>query len=140
MSVTIVTYTQFGPFQEGSTLKVSPGYARQLIQQYGFGLRIQRQGPGLVYVYPQFGPVCQNGVYVTFNQSIGPYVQGRTYCKRPNEWRQVKRQFPNIVFFDSKGDTVDDDELRGYIGERLYADVYYLAFRQNEGPNNDNNE
>lgn len=147
MSVTIVTYTQFGPFQEGSTLKVSPGYARQLIQQYGFGLRIQRQGPSLIYVYPSYfppRPLCRNGVYITFRQNVGlEYKKGNTYCKNPNGWRMILENYPNIVLFDGDGNTVDDSELEDYIGERLYADIYYFAFRQNQngfGPMNSTQE
>lgn len=154
--VTIVTYTQFGPFQTGSTLVVNPSYARNLVNTYGAGLRIVSNFPGAYWfqngavlsVYPSYPvpptPVPTPGtINVRFITDITDPVSGQTYSAGPlyrftiDGLLRLNTRIGGLVFSldAAQNNQIPVSQLRLYVGRTIYVDQAIFAFRQSNNAN-----
>lgn len=139
-----------GPFQSGSVLIVSPGYARQLINRFGSDLRIQSTYPGTYWfqdgavlsVYPAHSgpyppyPPTTGSINVIFKKRVTDptsgvvYNPGVTYQFTLPRLQALVATVNNLVFSTRDGRPIEYDELSRYIGRTIYADTVIYAFRQ----------
>lgn len=145
--VTIITYTQFGPFYSGSTLVVNPSYAQQLINAYGSGLRVVSNFPGtywyqngaILRIYPaSVSPTPPVGnVNVVFLNSVYDPARGTTFNANTSYnfslsgLRSLASRVGGLTFYTDRfrSQTVDTDDLDEYTGGVIYADQAVYTFR-----------
>lgn len=147
-TVTIVLYTDMGPYQEGSRLLVTPAFAQQLVRRYGQGLDIRSRFPGtfwfedgaVLLVYPRRRPVpppppipvppqpFPSGlITITFDSTIGPYQEGFTYRLTLFQAQRLAITYPGVTFFNARGQLVSESDLDQYQGRgRLRAELRFF--------------
>jgi len=122
MSVTFLVQTQFGPYQTGSTLKVSSDYAQRLVQQYGNDVTITPRFSGtywygdgaILTVTPLISPGI---IYVNFQSTVEDpgnpnpqfriFYAGRTYQFTVTGLNNLTKRNPNVVIsYDRNGNRV----------------------------------
>lgn len=153
--VTIITYTQFGPYQTESTLQVSPQFAQNLVNQYGRNVRIVSNYPGTFWfqngavlrVYPQSRPQPQpptptpGTINVRFINEVEDPVSGQVYNAGPlyrftvSGLRTLNSRVGGLLFASDPqmSNTVPVSQLDSYVGQTLFVDQAIYAFRAPNG-------
>lgn len=151
MTVTIITYTQFGPYENGSTLKISADFARILVNQYGSNVSISADYysgqifDGMVLrVYPLRptpGPGPSPGpagtINVRFLSTIQDPVTGQVYEAGPlyrftvSGLRTLNSRVGGLVFFSDRNqqNMIPVSQLQAYVGRTIYVDQSIFAMR-----------
>lgn len=153
-TVTIVLYTQLGPYQRGSRLLTTPAYAQRLLNAYGRNLDIRSTYPGTYWfqdgavlsVYPPRptpgpfppGPLPprpvpvpvpprQQFITIDFESTIGPYQEGNRYRLTLAQAQNLAGSYPGVTFTNLRGQRVDEDDLEDYVGRgRLTAELIFF--------------
>lgn len=154
MSVTIITHTQFGQFQTGSTLRVSPSYAQSLVNTYGANVRVVTQYPGtywyqngaVLHIYPRVAPApvpvptptpIPNTINVVFFNSVFDPARNQTFQANVSYnflisgLRALASRVGGLVFYArrNRNRVININDLERYAGNVIYADQQVIAFR-----------
>lgn len=139
--VTIVTYTEFGPFYSGSTLVVTRQYAYRLVNQYGRDVRVVDSGNNVWRVYPYSRPVPtptpSGTVGVIFFTEVYDPVADQSYDAGPlyrftiQGLNNLNSRVGGLVFYSdpSRREQIPVSQLRYYTGSTIYVDQAVFAFR-----------
>jgi len=144
----IITHTQFGPFQSGSTLVVSTSDAQILIDKYGSTVNIKSIYPGTYWyrdgtvldVYPKYDPSpapVQDTLNVRFISQIQDPVTNQVYEAGPlyrftiSGLQTLNSRVGGLVFSSdaAQNSPIPVSQLPYYGGNVIYVDQVIYAFR-----------